>query len=186
MDKLFTKDKKGKGKECEERTGKSEYNAIAWVNDMGRDRYGDASGRLLEEAAGAGDLGVRHVRAWMFSSHDRALTFSSLTLVHAIPREAFPPCKLARRWHVGREDARWCVAILLLGHCSLTTFVVAFHDGLDFIAVQEKLLAEFQSVVGSMRGKQKNSLDAQLDAVLSAKAKKLKESERKGLTMVCV
>ena len=70
------------------------------------------------------------------------------------------------------------------GSPHLMTFVAAFHDGLDFIAVQEKLLAEFQGVVSSMRGKQKNSLDTQVDAVLSAKAKKLKESERRGLVMV--
>lgn len=62
--------------------------------------------------------------------------------------------------------------------------MVAFHDGLDFVAVQEKLLADFQGIVSGLRGKQKNSLDAQVDAVLSAKAKKLKESEWKGLTMV--
>jgi nuclear pore complex protein Nup133 len=68
MDKLFAKDKKGKGREGEERVVKSEYNAIAWVNDMGRDRFGDANGRLLEEAAGAGDLGVKHVRVWVFPS----------------------------------------------------------------------------------------------------------------------
>jgi nuclear pore complex protein Nup133 len=66
------------------------------------------------------------------------------------------------------------------------TFVIAFHDGLDFIAVQEKLLADFQGVVSSMRGKQKNSVDTQVDAVLSVKAKKLKEDERKGLAMVRV
>ena len=66
------------------------------------------------------------------------------------------------------------------------TFVVAFHDGLDFIAVQEKLLVDFQGVVSSMRGKQKNSVDTQVDAVLSARANKLKESERKGLIMVRV
>lgn len=63
---------------------------------------------------------------------------------------------------------------------------VAFHDSLDFIAVQEKLLADFRGVVSFIRGKQKNSLDAQADAVLSTKAKKLKESERKGLISVRV
>lgn len=62
--------------------------------------------------------------------------------------------------------------------------MVAFHDDLDFVAVQEKLLADFQGIASTMRGKQKNSLDAQVDAVLSAKAKKLRESERKGLVMV--
>ena len=79
MDKLFAKDKKGKGREGEERVARSEYNAIAWVNDMGRDRFGDASGRLLEEATGAGDLGVKHVRVWISqaSPRDRALTFFS-------------------------------------------------------------------------------------------------------------
>lgn len=68
MDKLFTKDKKGKGKEGEEHVGRSEFNTIAWVNDMGRDRFGDASVRLLEEAAGANNLGVKHVRAPIFLS----------------------------------------------------------------------------------------------------------------------
>ena len=61
-----------------------------------------------------------------------------------------------------------------------------FHDGLDFIAVQEKPPVDFQGVVSSMRGKQKNSVDTQVDAVLSARANKLKESERKGLIMVRV
>lgn len=117
MDKLFAKDKKGKGRECEERMAKSEYNAIAWVNDMGRDRYGDASERLLGEAAGAGDLGVRHVRAWMFPSFSSwsCINFFFLVLVHAFPREALPARKIARRWYVGREDARWCVAHPTLG-----------------------------------------------------------------------
>jgi hypothetical protein len=63
-------------------------------------------------------------------------------------------------------------------------FVTAFDDSLDFIAVQEKLLADFQSVVNSMRGKQKNSLDAQVDAVLYSKAKKLKEGDHEGLITV--
>jgi nuclear pore complex protein Nup133 len=61
MDKLFARDPKGKRREGEERTVKSEYNSVAWINDMGRDRFGDASRRLLGEARGASDLGVKHV-----------------------------------------------------------------------------------------------------------------------------
>lgn len=63
-------------------------------------------------------------------------------------------------------------------------FVTALHDGLNsqVIVVQSKLLANFQNVVtvvNSMRGKQRNSLDAQVDAILSSKAKK----HRKGLIL---
>lgn len=66
-------------------------------------------------------------------------------------------------------------------------FVTALHDGLNsqVIVVQSKLLANFQNVVtvvNSMRGKQRNSLDAQVDAILSSKAKKL-EGDRKGLIL---
>ncbi|KAG8217837.1 Non-repetitive/WGA-negative nucleoporin C-terminal-domain-containing protein [Butyriboletus roseoflavus] len=146
MDKLFVKDKKGKGREGEERAVRSEYNAIAWVNDMGRDRFGDASGRLLGEATGASDLGVKHFM----------LSLGKLS-------------QFANLQEGGTLDE---------------TMLDAFHDDLDFVAVQEKLLADFQAIVSGMRGKQKNSLDAQVDAVLSAKTKKLKESERKGLIMV--
>ncbi|KAF9227508.1 hypothetical protein BS17DRAFT_746046 [Gyrodon lividus] len=147
MDGLFGKNKKGKGREGDERVTKSEYNAIAWVNDMGRGRFGDASGRLLREAKSAGEVGVRHF---------------SLSLG-----------KLAHLAHLQEGGS--------IDEVTLDVSTIAFHDGLDFIAVQEKLLADFQSALGSIRGKQKQSLDAQVDAILRAKAKKLKESERKGL-----
>ncbi|KAF8136731.1 hypothetical protein EV363DRAFT_1395817 [Boletus edulis] len=143
MDTLFAKDKKGKGKEGEERAARPEFNGIAWVNDMGRDRFGEASRRLLEEAMGASNLGVKHFM----------LSLGKLS-------------QLANMQEASTLDEK---------------MLDAFHDGLDFISVQEKLLADFQGVVSSMRGKQKNSLDAQVDAVLSAKAKMLKESGRKGL-----
>lgn len=109
MDKLFAKDKKGKGREGEERLARSEYNAIAWVNDMGRDRFGEASGRLLGEATGASDLGVKHVRVWGRSGYSIflcllmvALTYISwMVLVHALSWKALPACKLARGWDAG-------------------------------------------------------------------------------------
>lgn len=114
MDKLFAKDKKGKKREGEERAVRSEFNAIAWVNDMGRDKFGDASGRLLEEATGASNLGVKHVRVRGIPKCSRALTAFFLdVLVYAFTREALSSCKLARRWDDGREDARWCAASLL-------------------------------------------------------------------------
>lgn len=189
MDKLFAKNEKGKGREGEEQVARSEYNAIAWVNDMGRDRYGSASMRLLGEAMGASDLGVKHVRVWgccvfrYFSPRGGANCSFLDVLVYALTRKTFPTRKLARGWNVGRGNARWCgLTYLKTFFLYLTTSVVAFHDGLDFIAVQEKLLADFRSVVSSIRGKQKNSVEA----VLSSKADKLKESERKGLIMVRV
>ncbi|KAJ8584941.1 hypothetical protein M405DRAFT_746145 [Rhizopogon salebrosus TDB-379] len=57
----------------------------------------------------------------------------------------------------------------------------AFHDSLDFISVQEKLLEEFRETFTSLRGKQKQSLDGQVDAVIKAKATRLREEGRKGL-----
>lgn len=57
----------------------------------------------------------------------------------------------------------------------------AFHDSLDFISVQEKLLEEFQKTFSSLRGKQKQSLDGQVDAVIRAKVTRLKEEGKKGL-----
>lgn len=57
----------------------------------------------------------------------------------------------------------------------------AFHDSLDFISVQEKILQEFREAVSSLRGKQKQSLDAQVDAVIRAKGTRLKGDRRHGL-----
>lgn len=114
MDKLFAKNEKGKGREGEERIEMSEYNAIAWVNDMGRDRFGNASRRLLGEAIGANDLGVKHVRVWGRSMSRRVFPHGSAdflllnVLVYALSRKALPACKLARKWDLGRENARWC------------------------------------------------------------------------------
>jgi len=47
--------------------------------------------------------------------------------------------------------------------------------------VQEKLLEEFREAVSNLRGKQKQSLDAQVDAVIRAKATRLKAEGRNGL-----
>lgn len=103
MDKLFAKDKKGKGREGEERVVRSEYNTIAWVNDMGRVRFGNASGMLLGEAAGASDLGVKHVRVWHRSSCSisPALTCLSWMVSLCSLLESSPSlqtCKKVGRW----------------------------------------------------------------------------------------
>jgi hypothetical protein len=82
MDGLFGKDKKGKGREGDERTTRSEYNAIAWVNDMGRGRFGEASGRLLGEVKGTGEVGVRHVSSLYVSLLGFGL-FYSITYLHS-------------------------------------------------------------------------------------------------------
>lgn len=47
--------------------------------------------------------------------------------------------------------------------------------------MQEKILQEFREVVSSLRGKQKQSLDAQVDAVIRAKGTRLKGDRRHGL-----
>jgi nuclear pore complex protein Nup133 len=57
----------------------------------------------------------------------------------------------------------------------------AFHDRLDFISVQEKMLQEFREVASSLRGKQKQSLDAQVDAVIRTKGMRLRSEQRHGL-----
>lgn len=57
----------------------------------------------------------------------------------------------------------------------------AFHDRLDFISVQEKMLQEFREVASSLRGKQKQSLDAQVDAVIRTKGTRLRSEQRHGL-----
>ncbi|KAI6103387.1 hypothetical protein F5141DRAFT_205422 [Pisolithus sp. B1] len=123
-----------------------EFNAIAWVNDMGRSRFGDASRRLINVAKGATEVGQKH---FMLSLG-----------------------KLAQLAHL-QEGGALDGALL-----------EAFHDGLDFIAVQEKLFKDFQNALGSLRGKQKQNQDAQVEAVIRTKASKLKESERKGLISV--
>ncbi|KAH7889197.1 hypothetical protein F5I97DRAFT_483446 [Phlebopus sp. FC_14] len=147
MDSLFEgKSRKGKAKEGTGVNGTSEYNAIAWVNDMGRRRFGEASGRLLREAKGAGEVGVRH---FMLS--------------------------LGKLAHLSQLQEDRSVDEATLD---------AFHDGLDFIAVQEKLLKDFQEALASVRGKQKQSMDAQLDAIVRTKATRLRESERKGLIQI--
>ncbi|KAG2078254.1 hypothetical protein BDR04DRAFT_1088016 [Suillus decipiens] len=57
----------------------------------------------------------------------------------------------------------------------------AFHDSLDFISVQEKMLQEYREAASSLRGKQKQSLDAQVDVVIRAKGTRLKAEQRHGL-----
>ncbi|KIM58886.1 hypothetical protein SCLCIDRAFT_127429 [Scleroderma citrinum Foug A] len=120
-----------------------DFNAIAWVNDMGRSRFGDASVRLAREAKGATEVSQRHFM----------LSLGKLA-------------QFARLQEGGTLDEG---------------LLDDFHDGLDFIAVQEKLLKEFQNVLTSMRGKQKQSQDAQVETIMRAKASRLTESEKKGL-----
>jgi nuclear pore complex protein Nup133 len=57
----------------------------------------------------------------------------------------------------------------------------AFHDSLDFISVQERMAQEFREAASSLRGKQKQSLDAQVDAVIRAKGTRLRAERRHGL-----
>ncbi|KAG6334835.1 hypothetical protein ID866_4257 [Astraeus odoratus] len=152
MDEVFTRgaDRKGKQREDDvmdvDRWEGNEFNAIAWVNDMGQSRFGDASERLLTEAKDATEISQKHF---------------TLSLG-----------KLAQFAHL-QEGGTLDIALL-----------DAFHDGLDFIAVQEKLLKDFQTALVSMRAKQKQSLDAQVDIILRTKASRLKESERKGLISI--
>ncbi|TFK76396.1 hypothetical protein BDN72DRAFT_755585 [Pluteus cervinus] len=56
----------------------------------------------------------------------------------------------------------------------------AFHDGLDFVSVQEAVYEEFLSVTQSLRGKQ--SLETQIDAVVRSRASTL--SDRKALLQI--
>ncbi|KAH7921734.1 hypothetical protein BV22DRAFT_1095926 [Leucogyrophana mollusca] len=51
----------------------------------------------------------------------------------------------------------------------------AFHDDLDFVSVQEKLLEEMKKVLVSVRGRQ--GLDGQVEAIAKAKAGKLRATE---------
>ncbi|KAI6045772.1 hypothetical protein EDC04DRAFT_3031700 [Pisolithus marmoratus] len=123
-----------------------EFNAIAWVNDMGRSRFGDASRRLINVAKGATEVGQKHLM----------LSLGKLA-------------QLAHLQEGGALDG---------------ALLEAFHDGLDFIAVQEKLFKDFQTGLASLRGKQKQNQDAQVEAIVRAKASKLKESERKGFISI--
>ncbi|KAL4077069.1 hypothetical protein V8B97DRAFT_1378901 [Scleroderma yunnanense] len=152
MDDVFSGgiDRKGKRREGDimdvDRRETNEFNAIAWVNDMGRLRFGDASARLARESKGATEVSQRH---FMLSLG-----------------------KLAQFAHL--QEGGSLDEGLLDG----------FHDGLDFVAVQEKLFKEFQNALASMRGKQKQSQDAQVETTLRARASRLKESDKKGLVLV--
>lgn len=75
------------------------------------------------------------------------------------------------------------LCITIYGHVFLIRmFLQAFHDGLDFIAVQEKLFNGFQDVLAG--GKQKQSLDGQVDTIVRAKASKFKDGDWRGLLEV--
>lgn len=63
----------------------------------------------------------------------------------------------------------------------LTKCCPAFHDSLDFVSVQERMLQDFREAASSLRGKQKQSLDAQTDAVIRAKGTRLRAERRHGL-----
>ncbi|KAI6036255.1 hypothetical protein BKA83DRAFT_108575 [Pisolithus microcarpus] len=123
-----------------------EFNSIAWVNDMGRSRFGDASRRLIKVSKGATEVGQKH---FMLSLG-----------------------KLAQLAHLQEGGT--------LDRALLETF----HDGLDFVAVQENLFKDFQTALASLRGKQKQNQDAQVEAIIRTKASRLKESERKGLISI--
>ncbi|KAG1756709.1 uncharacterized protein EDB91DRAFT_1241762 [Suillus paluster] len=127
--------------EEEQQGGKCD--AVAWLRDLGQGRWSVAGTRLLREANGAGDVGVKH------------FMLSVGKLAH-----------LAQMQEGGEADE----AVL-----------DALHDSLDFISVQEKLLQEFREAASSLRGKQKQSLDAQVDAVIRAKAARLKAEQKNGL-----
>ncbi|EGO21494.1 hypothetical protein SERLADRAFT_451525, partial [Serpula lacrymans var. lacrymans S7.9] len=54
-------------------------------------------------------------------------------------------------------------------------YLDAFHDGLDFVSVQEKMLQEMKAAIASVRGKQ--SLDSQVEKIAIAKGSKLQSRE---------
>lgn len=117
--------------------------AVAWLRDLGQGRWSVAGTRLLREANGAADVGVKH------------FMLSVGKLAH-----------LAQMQEGGDADE----AVL-----------DAFHDSLDFISVQERMAQEFREAASSLRGKQKQSLDAQVDAVIRAKGTRLRAERRHGL-----
>ncbi|EIW85147.1 hypothetical protein CONPUDRAFT_70040 [Coniophora puteana RWD-64-598 SS2] len=49
----------------------------------------------------------------------------------------------------------------------------AFHDGLDFVSVQQNLLEEMRTVLSTLRGKQ--SIENQVDAIVKAKASTIRD-----------
>jgi len=66
----------------------------------------------------------------------------------------------------------WTVSHLSLNsYYHFTNVLQAFHDGLDFVSVHESLLQDLRSCLVAARSRQ--SLDAQLDAILKAKGGKL-------------
>ena len=84
--------------------------------------------------------------------------------------------KLSQLAQVHEPDADVDEAVLdgqspLLSHSVgyiLIKNILAFHDDLDFVSVQEKLTQEFRSVPASGRGKQ--SLDVQVENIAKKKA----------------
>ncbi|KAG2031047.1 hypothetical protein BDR03DRAFT_1032191 [Suillus americanus] len=133
MDEYWAEEE-GQGGKCD---------VVAWLRDLGQGRWSVAGTRLLREAKGAGDVGVKH------------FMLSVGKLAH-----------LAQMQEGGGADE----AVL-----------DAFHDSLDFISVQEKMLQEFRETASGLRGKQKQSLDAQVDAVIKAKGARLRAERRHGL-----
>ncbi|KAG2157173.1 hypothetical protein DEU56DRAFT_7542 [Suillus clintonianus] len=133
MDEYWAEEE-GQGGKCD---------AVAWLRDLGQGRWSVAGTRLLREAKGAGDVGVKQ------------FMLSVGKLAH-----------LAQMQEGGELDE----AVL-----------DAFHDNLDFVSVQEKMFEGFREAASSLRGKQKQSLDAQVDAVIKAKATRLRAERRHGL-----
>ena len=62
----------------------------------------------------------------------------------------------------------------------VTSFHIAFHDGLDFVSVHETLTEELKSALASVRDRQ--SLDRQVETILQQKASAI--ADKKTLPLV--
>ena len=62
----------------------------------------------------------------------------------------------------------------------MTSFGIAFHDGLDFVSVHEALTEELKSALASVRDRQ--SLDRQVETILQQKASAI--ADKKVLPLV--
>jgi hypothetical protein len=78
--------------------------------------------------------------------------------------------KLKRLW----MKPFWIVCVLHWDICRRRyndPSFLAFHDDLDFVSVQEKLIEDFKAVAAPIRGK--HTLDAQIENIAKAKASAL-------------
>ncbi|TEB36359.1 hypothetical protein FA13DRAFT_1727949 [Coprinellus micaceus] len=106
---------------------------ISWLHSVGKERYEEAAGALLEEAKRARELQAKHL---MLSIG-----------------------KLAQ----------------LAGESADEKVLDAFHDGLDFVSVHQTLITELRSALEGVTGRR--SLDNQVDIIIKAKARKLRETK---------